>query len=288
MLHVTHAAHWTNSHFQLAKKLLVARRTPDLYVASLGRFFSDGRFVFEQVSPGYSLHVVHSGAGIMEMDGVPYSVGAGDLFLFFPGSHIRYHDFPQSPWRYTWIGFGGKNLQPAMKEVGFTRSRPHRHGDYSTVMEPVFREIETVYRREHIPATFAIAAGWRLLDALAQQMPERAEGQVGMAEMARALMDADDKRILTVDAIARQLKVSRSALFRNFRSAYRTSPKDYLESSRIDQARRLLKQGRSSIKEIAAACGYANAQYFCRAFRLRCHTTPSRFRAAPRRKTISK
>lgn len=278
MLHTQNSRHWTNSIYQIPKAVVFRGKEPDVYVPVMGRFFSDGQYHNDQVPPGYSLHVIQSGSGIMEMEGVPYPVEAGDVFMFFPGRHIRYHDTPATPWRYTWLVFEGKNVLEALKHVGLTREHPHRQGDFASIMEPIFHEIEVEYSHSNIPGTFAIAAGWRILDALAHHMPEIPSLQVSLAEMARTLMDRDEMYSRSVEGIATQLNVSRSTLFRNFRSAYHVSPKTYLEARRIDQACRLLKQGYSSIKEIAAACGYTNAQHFCRVFRRKYEMTPNRFR----------
>jgi len=278
MLRIDRSSHWTNSVFQIPGSLAFQGKQPDLYLAVMGRFFSDGNFAFEQVSPGYSLHVIESGEGVMEMNGASYSVASGDVFMFFPGCHIRYHDQAETPWRYTWLSIEGKGVRPVLKHLGLSPAHPHVKGDFAMVMSPLFKEIEIEYRKDLIPATFAVASGWRVMDALAQHHSRMVSRQVGVEEMAKTLMDRDDMRALSVGDIARQLKISRSALFRNFRSVYQVSPKTYLESLRINQARRLLMLGRSSIKEIAAACGYANAQYFCRAFRLKCGMTPGRFR----------
>jgi AraC-like DNA-binding protein len=103
--------------------------------------------------------------------------------------------------------------------------------------------------------------------------------QASKAEIVRFLIDRHHTHSLSVNSIARQVQMSRSALFRCFREAYQVSPKDYLDSIRMEHARRLLRQRRFSIKEIAAACGYANGQYFSRAFKRHCGVAPGQWRA---------
>lgn len=49
----------------------------------------------------------------------------------------------------------------------------------------------------------------------------------------------------------------------------------YITNARMKMAVSLLRDGKLSTKEIAAACGYASPQYFCRVFKAHFGTTPS-------------
>lgn len=272
-------SHWTSDVYQVGGPVRVGRKTPDLYLSVIGRFFSNGKFVFEQVAKGYIMHVVESGEGTMEMDGSPYTVGTGDAFTFFPKRHFFYYDKPQTPWRYTWFQLDGIQARAAFAHVGVTEREPLMRGNVADALEPVFKEVVGVYAHADVPPSFAVAAALRLIDALAgTRASVQAPSLTGVAESARFLMDHRYMQTLSVEGIARQLGVSRSTLFRKFQEAYRVSPKDYLDSVRIDQARKLLRQSRSSIKEIAAACGYESSHYFSRAFRKRCGFSPMQWR----------
>ena len=52
----------------------------------------------------------------------------------------------------------------------------------------------------------------------------------------------------------------------------------YVQSRRIDRACRLLKDGRLPLKEIAAACGFADQAHMTRAFRSKLGVTPGQYR----------
>lgn len=279
MMHRHRAATYTNEEYRTTPPRL-GRRAPELYLAMLGRFFSAGRFIFEQVSPVYAVHVVKSGQGVMTVAGRAYPVGPGDVFVFFPGQHLQYHDAPASPWQYTWFTLAGRAARRALASIGLTERQPHRAGgDWATRCEPVFREIAAAYTRPRIAPTFAVAAAWRLLDALAAtDAPADPAAPVDLPAAARFLMEHRYMELLTVADLARQLRVSRSTLFRQFAAVYRVSPKSYLDSLRIAEAQRLLKCSRSSFKEIAATCGFASAHYFSRAFRRHCGVSPREWR----------
>ena len=52
-----------------------------------------------------------------------------------------------------------------------------------------------------------------------------------------------------------------------FREKLGVSVQTYITNARMKRARALLRDGKLSTKEIAAACGYASPQYFCRVFK---------------------
>ncbi len=84
-----------------------------------------------------------------------------------------------------------------------------------------------------------------------------------------------------VAALARELGYSREHLARTFVAATGVAPKAYLIQHRLRQAQRDLRDGNRGLEEIARRCGFAGANYFCRAFRSHFGLTPGAWRAQP-------
>lgn len=61
-----------------------------------------------------------------------------------------------------------------------------------------------------------------------------------------------------------------------FKAKLGCSVQAYITEARMKKAVALLRIGELSTKEVAAACGYASPQYFCRVFRSRFGTSPKR------------
>ena len=72
---------------------------------------------------------------------------------------------------------------------------------------------------------------------------------------------------LSIEALAKQACVSPAYYRREFRRLYGTSPKEYLDTLRINYAKSLLETGYFSQKEIAARCGFWDVGYFRTMFR---------------------
>jgi transcriptional regulator GlxA family with amidase domain len=65
---------------------------------------------------------------------------------------------------------------------------------------------------------------------------------------------------------------------RLFKRELGITPFQYMERKRLDEARRLLGDGRLNVKEVAALTGYENPLYFSRVFHRHFGSRPSDYR----------
>ena len=72
---------------------------------------------------------------------------------------------------------------------------------------------------------------------------------------------------LSIGELAQQTYVSGTYFRREFHRLYGTSPKDYLDTLRLQYAKSLLETGYFSQKEVAARCGFADVGYFRTVFK---------------------
>jgi AraC-like DNA-binding protein len=280
MLHEYRSDSYTGFSYFPASPPLITNRDPELYLAELGHCFTNGHFSYEQVPQVYYVHVITAGVGTMRVNGTDYTVGAGDLFCFFPGKHYVYFDRPESPWRYSWMTLAGQLVRETLAVMGITEDAPHAIGEYAILLEPLIAEIIANYSLPATPPTFPIAAAWRCCDLLLQRrMNKPAPGNQDYLAAAEMIIGNHLSKGLTVAEIAAQLSISRSHLFRLFRAKHGISPKAYLNNIRLERAAQLLRQSASSVAEIAAICGFQDSHYFSYTFKKRNGVTPSQYRA---------
>ncbi|HTI00566.1 MAG TPA: DJ-1/PfpI family protein [Acidisoma sp.] len=82
----------------------------------------------------------------------------------------------------------------------------------------------------------------------------------------------------SVSALAERMKVSPRHFARMFRADLGMTPAVWVEMARVEAARRLLEEGRQMPKQVAAACGFADADVLRRAFLRRVGVTPAEYR----------
>lgn len=82
----------------------------------------------------------------------------------------------------------------------------------------------------------------------------------------------------SVASLAARMGLSPRHFARLFRGEVGITPASWVEAARVAAARRLLEEGHSSPKQVAAACGFADADVLRRAFARHVGVTPTEYR----------
>jgi transcriptional regulator GlxA family with amidase domain len=83
---------------------------------------------------------------------------------------------------------------------------------------------------------------------------------------------------MSVETLARRASLSPRQFFRRFKEHFGSSPAIFVETLRLNEARRRLSAGESSIDRVAESVGFNGGDSFRRAFTRRFRVTPSKFR----------
>lgn len=112
-----------------------------------------------------------------------------------------------------------------------------------------------------------------------QDMPPCLLRGLADARVAKALhhMHGDTERVWTVDALAKEAGLSRSAFFDRFSRVVGMRPMEYLLSWRMAVAKDLLRSGPVALDEVARRIGYGSASTFSTAFSRHVGIPPGRF-----------
>ena len=92
------------------------------------------------------------------------------------------------------------------------------------------------------------------------------------------LIHANLERSLSIDELARQAVMSRSAFAKRFTELVGEPPAHYIARWRVERASDLLLNTSLPVSEIASATGYATAAAFDKAFSRHFHTSPGAYR----------
>ena len=97
----------------------------------------------------------------------------------------------------------------------------------------------------------------------------------------RQLTDYIELRLaesLSIAELASVAGLSRSHFCRAFRASFDLSPRQYIESRRIERAQQLMIETDQSLLQIALACGFSEAAHFSKTFRCVVGQSPSCWR----------
>ncbi len=248
--------------------------TPGLCIQSLGVFRSRGRFAYEQVARHVVPHFVTAGSGAFVADERSFPTGRNELFVFFPGQHIRYSDEARHPWRYTYLRLEGPLAEAVLGEVGITRASPHHvfPEGFSTFLIDLVRGFKNA-----APRLFTVRSAWEMVERLGVRPGTEGRDSRDLVEACKLALEHHYTEFPSVEQLARELDVSRSTLFRVFMRREGVSPKVYFDRLRLERAAALLQRSSMRIKEVAHASGFNDASYFCRRFKERFGVSPLRF-----------
>ena len=93
-----------------------------------------------------------------------------------------------------------------------------------------------------------------------------------------AYMSDNLEEKITIDHMAQRALMNRFHFIRSFKSAFGSSPYDYLTNLRITRAKQLLSNTQLSANDIGRDCGYSSASRFSAAFKMLTGMTPSAYR----------
>jgi transcriptional regulator GlxA family with amidase domain len=83
---------------------------------------------------------------------------------------------------------------------------------------------------------------------------------------------------LGTDALARRAAMSVRNFTRCFRQEIGVSPARYVETARVEAARRRLVESQDGLEQVASHCGFGSAEVLRRTFLRRLNVTPSEYR----------
>lgn len=122
-----------------------------------------------------------------------------------------------------------------------------------------------------------LRAGRQQGDAIGRMIEAFRDRHIGQA---LEFIHLDPARPWTVQRLAREVGMSRSAFAERFSSMIGTGPMGYLADWRLQHALGLLERTDQAIQQIASAVGYQSAASFTRAFVTKFGATPSEMRRA--------
>jgi AraC-like DNA-binding protein len=250
----------------------------------------------------YALYVVHSGRGVHEINGHPYVIARGDVYIAAPGSIHAYRDgenleadafcFQIDLFRDDEIaalralpGFRGLFLDAADWSTHRLHLAPERWQEIERQVREIVGELERAQTRALEAGVLARVLFFRLLVSLARQWDENAAQKtladyrdVGLAEVLR-FCEAHFAEEISVPQLAAKMFLSPSRFAELFKKEMGVPPGEYLRRLRLDKAQTLLKTTERSVTTIAHDCGFSDATQFSRAFRSALSQTPSEYRA---------
>ena len=225
-----------------------------------------------------------AGRGELDFEGTHHALVPGDtMLLTFPHRNHYWLAAGQS-WEYFWITLNGREALRIARAVIDANGPVLRPGN--DVVDRLATGCLSLLGTD-LPTGLASSSAYAAIMAVHDGTTTGSDAASFDAPVAiQRVLSHIDRNLaanLSVDRLAGIAQMSRAHFVRLFTATVGSSPSVHVFSQRIERAERLLIATDSGIGEIAAACGFADGNYFAKAFRRARGTTPGEFRAAAHR-----
>lgn len=261
------------------------RESPDLYLCYWGK---ERCAPLHSFGPGirdvYKIHFIHSGRGMVKVEGEVYELTGGQAFIAYPEHVIFYQADEHDPWTYSWIGFCGNQVDDILSRTRLTPRSPVFPMD-TRLMPQLY---EMLSEAEEMAATRDLrmqALLHEFLTLMVELIPSTGHSassthQAKDAYIHRCLdfLHSHYSEEMTIRQLATIVGLDRKYLSSLFKQATGMPPQQYLLNYRMEKACGLLRKGDYSIAEVARSVGYQDALLFSKMFKKTIGTAPSDYR----------
>ena len=219
-----------------------------------------------------TVYYVKQGTGKLHTRGEIRSLKKGDVFFSFPAEPFAIESVED--FQYMYISFLGARGNRIMEKLGISPKTP---------LFSDCGELETVWiQGVHCPAELSDIASEAVLLHTFAHLGGRMASLTAQESVGPNLVSAMQKYIdehfsdpeFSLERLGSELKYNKKYLSTLFKRHVGVGIVEYLHSVRIQHACTMLRQGFSSVGDVALRCGYPDAQYFSKVFKRRMNMSP--------------
>jgi AraC-like DNA-binding protein len=227
---------------------------------------------FDRIIAFVQLFWCARGNGIMEFAGKKRVLKQNQAALYYPNMRHHWHA-DQQDWEFYWLTIDGPFAASMTAAFGLEADV------YDAGAAPVdlFKKLQRLVGQTTKQAELrASAIAFNILTRAAGSHADQTDELVNTA--VKHMHEQCALPTLNVKTLISELGIRRAAFTGRFHAAMGMTPGAYLERLRLQNALTLLKQKQLTIAEVAAHCGYTDANYFSRVIRRTTGRSPLKFR----------
>ncbi len=234
----------------------------------------------------YTVYFVVRGQGKLHTKGNIRLLKEGDVFFSFPAEPFAIESI--SDFQYMYISFLGARGNRIIEQLGISPQTPPISDceELTTVWQQGIRcplELSDIASEAVLLHTFAY------LGARLSSFSSREGVGTDLVSMIQKYVDehfSDSE--FSLERLGSELKYNKKYLSTVFKRHVGVGIVEYLHTVRIQHACTMLRQGFTSVSDVAFRCGYPDAQYFSKVFKRRMTISPREYMASVRSEASSR
>ncbi|MDF2791375.1 MAG: transcriptional regulator [Neobacillus sp.] len=221
-----------------------------------------GTYVFQ-----YTL----SGSGRLEIPDKSYTMKAGEAFIVeIPSDHRYYFPKDSDGWEFMFITLVGREAADCWRFMTEQNGPVLKVPPDSKLIQLLLKIYQDTYDQKITDTYYASAKAYEFIMEcyrFIRNIEKTTNGFSLQITKALSFIQTHYHEPITLDEIAAVSGFSRYYFIKQFQHQLNMTPVQYLTKIRIQKAAELLRSTSSSVTDIAAQVGYANANYFNKVFR---------------------
>lgn len=230
----------------------------------------------------YVIGFIEKGRRYLSCKNNEYTITTGDLLLFNPRDNHTCEQIDGQSLDYRCINIQAEIMSKAVYEITGRDYLPYFTPQviFHSELVPVLRELhlmimrgEKDFRKEEI---FFFLLEQLMEEYTEQEMPSPITGQSAASAAICEFLEQNFMKNITLEDLSRLTGLSKYYLLRSFAKQKGISPYSYLETIRIDRAKKLLQQGVMPI-DAALQTGFTDQSHFSNFFKKFIGLTPKQY-----------
>ncbi|MGN1480959.1 AraC family transcriptional regulator [Porcipelethomonas sp.] len=272
----------SNSQNSIPKKFIRIRNVPSektsnslLYVQETGFLTSEhaGASKTNQIN-SFLFICVLDGKGIIELNGTPHNVSAGQCVFIDCKNPHSYRCDKNDPWELLWLHFNGISAQYYYSLFTEAKSRnccvfiPQNLENIKLILNKI------IYNNAHKSDNTEIINAKLITDLLTSVITnyciyeeDESEKYTCKLSAVKDYLDNHFTESINLDKLSDIFYISKFYLTREFKKKYGITIIQYIINKRIEYAKELLRSTDKSIEEISEICGFNDPSYFSKQFK---------------------
>jgi AraC-like DNA-binding protein len=227
--------------------------------------------------------IVMSGSGTLTYKGRQQTIRTGDCIFINCLEEYAHESSLEDPWELSWVHFYGKDAAEIYshytEQGGQFLFHPADASSFLSALQNLFDEQNTkgafFEQLCHKNLTDIVTACY--LESIPS--PEKKSDSTFEKILSiRSYLDENFAQDIDLEMLSGQFYISKFHLSREFKKVTGITVGSYLNSRRINEAKRLLRFTQESIGSIAISCGIPDVNYFTKVFTKYEAMTPSAYR----------
>ena len=234
----------------------------------------------------YTVYLVLRGIGKLHTRGEVLTLKQGDVFFSFPAEPFAIESV--SDFQYMYISFLGARGNRIMDKLGISAKAP-LYPDCGELTPIWTQGLRSPSELSDIASEAVLLHTFAYLGCLLPEFSSGGEGRIDLISMIQKYVDEHfSDPDFSLERLGSDLKYNKKYLSTVFKRHVGVGIVEYLHTVRIQHACTMLKQGFSSVSDVALRCGYPDAQYFSKVFKRRMTISPREYMASVKAELSSK